>query len=179
MRDLDRMHAKETYIKRMEYFKEHPGVCRAMKLTGKLATGIVFLAYPLLLGWLLFHRAPELAGAIIVPLDGFLILTVFRWLINRKRPYEVYDTPPAIPKDKKGSSFPSRHVYSAFAIAFAFAWIGSVLEIPAVVGLAAGLALLGVLLAVIRVLSGIHFLSDVLAGAAWAVLVSVAGYVFF
>jgi membrane-associated phospholipid phosphatase len=91
----------------------------------------------------------------------------------------VYDTPPAIPKDKKGSSFPSRHVYSAFAIAFAFAWNGSVLEIPAVVGLAAVLALLGVLLAVIRVLSGIHFLSDVLAGAAWALLVSVVGYAFF
>jgi membrane-associated phospholipid phosphatase len=70
-------------------------------------------------------------------------------------------------------------VYSAFAIAFAFGWIGSVLEIPAVVGLAAGLAILGVLLAAIRVLSGIHFLSDVLAGAVWALLVSVVGYVFF
>jgi membrane-associated phospholipid phosphatase len=173
------MHAKETYIKRMEYFKEHPGICRGMELTGRIATGIVFFAYPLLLVWLLFRRAPELAGAIIVPLDGFLILTVFRRLINRKRPYEVYDTPPAIPKDKKGSSFPSRHVYSAFAIAFVFGWIGAVLAIPAVVGLAAGLVLLGVLLAVIRVLAGIHFLSDVLAGAAWAILVSVVGYVFF
>jgi membrane-associated phospholipid phosphatase len=173
------MHAKETYIKRMEYFKKHPGICRGMEFMGKLAAGIVFLAYPLLLGWLLFRRAPELAGAIIVPLDGFLILTVFRRLINRKRPYEVYDTPPAIPKDKKGSSFPSRHVYSAFAIAFAFGWIGGVLEIPTIVGFAAGLVILGVLLAVIRVLSGIHYLSDVLAGAVWALLVSVVGYVFF
>jgi membrane-associated phospholipid phosphatase len=170
------MHAKETYIKRMEYFKEHPEIRRGMEFAGRIATGIVFFAYPLLLAWLLLRRAPELAGAIIVPLDGFLILTVFRRLINRRRPYEVYDMPPAIPKDKKGSSFPSRHVYSAFAIAFAFWWVGSITQTPAVVGIAVLLAVLGVLLAVIRVTAGIHFLSDVLAGAGWAVLVSVVGY---
>jgi membrane-associated phospholipid phosphatase len=112
-------------------------------------------------------------------LDGFFILTVFRWLINRKRPYEVYDTPPAIHKDKKGSSFPSRHVYSAFAIAFAFGWIGSATQTPLVVGIAVLLTVLGVLIAVIRVLSGIHFLSDVLAGAGWAVFVSAVGYMVF
>jgi membrane-associated phospholipid phosphatase len=173
------MHAKETYIKRMEYFKEHPGIRRSMELAGRIATGIVFFAYPLLLAWLLLRRAPELAGAIIVPLDGFLILTVFRRLINRKRPYEVYDTPPAIHKDKKGSSFPSRHVYSAFAIALTFLWAGIATGVTVVVGIAILLLVLGVIIAAIRVLSGIHFLSDVLAGAGWAVLVSVVGYAVF
>jgi membrane-associated phospholipid phosphatase len=163
----------------MEYLKEHSRIRRGMEITGRIATGIVFFAYPLLLAWLLLRKAPELAGAIIVPLDGFLILTVFRRLINRKRPYEVYDTPPAIHKDKKGSSFPSRHVYSAFAIAFAFGWIGSATQTPLVVGIAVLLTVLGVLIAAIRVLSGIHFLSDVLAGAGWAVFVSAVGYMVF
>ena len=58
------------------------------------------------------------ALSIIVPLVGFVAVSVFRYIVNRPRPYEKFDMPPVIPKDTHGRSFPSRHVFSAFIIAF-------------------------------------------------------------
>jgi len=40
----------------------------------------------------------RLYKAICVPLDGFIIVTVVRTWINRKRPYEIFELPSVIPK---------------------------------------------------------------------------------
>ena len=92
-----------------------------------------------------------------------------RKTINAPRPYEVFDASPVIPKDTRGNSFPSRHAFSIFVIAMTFcaccplAWVGSVM-------LAAG-----VLLAVIRVVSGVHFPRDVVVGALLGMLAGFVG----
>ena len=158
---------KDTYVKMTGYFKNHPSQKNCLKILNKLCTLIVVVAYPLLLFYLFTLKTPELATAIIIPMNAFIILTVFRFLINRQRPYEKFQTPPAIPKDKKGNSFPSRHVFSAFMIAFTLCvygpwlWIGIVLLVVAT------------LIAVIRVVAGIHFISDVLAGFGVAAVASI------
>ncbi len=165
--------AKETYIKRMEYLREHPGRCRLLHRMNRIFEAAVFAAYVLLLAWFLLRKDALLARAVIVPLDGFLILSVFRWLIDKKRPYEVYGVPPAIKKETKGKSFPSRHIFSAFMIAMTYICLS---PWPL-----AGIALLlaGALLAWIRVASGVHFPADVLAGAACGVAAGLIGFVLF
>ena len=90
--------------------------------------------------------------------------------MDRPRPYEKFEVPPVIKKDTKGQSFPSRHVFSAAMIAMTFllmspwSWLGAVFLFVSIV------------LAVVRVVSGVHFISDVIAGIAAAVVAAVFGY---
>ena len=87
----------------------------------------------------------------------FFVVTVLRKLIDAPRPYELYSFYENAPKKKQGSSFPSRHVFSSFIIA-TLSYILS----P---WLTAAVALVGLALSVSRVLLGIHFVRDVVAGA--------------
>lgn len=161
---------KEAYQKRMAFFREHEGLTKALRVINKILTYTVFVLYPLLLIWLLLFKKELLFAAVVVPLDSFIILSVARRLIDRSRPYEYYGTPAAAAKKTCGRSFPSRHVFSAFVIAMTF--------LAASPKPAAGYALLlvGVLLAAIRFLLGVHYISDVVAGAAFGILAGVAGY---
>ena len=97
----------------------------------------------------------------------FVLVSLFRRFINAPRPYELYDFYGEPPKNKKGKSFPSRHVFSAFLIATLWVYIN-----PFV---AAASATLGVLLAISRVLTGIHFVRDVACGALIGVIAGTLG----
>ena len=137
---------------------------RALHRANKILTVVIFVAYPCLLLWLLWQKDMRLYKAICVPLDGFIIVTVVRVWINRKRPYEIFELPSVIPKDTKGHSWPSRHVFSAAVIAFTFWFV-----CPAV-GIV--FLLMTVAIAWIRVVSGVHFISDVVAGFLFAAFFS-------
>ena len=100
----------------------------------------------------------------------FVILSFMRRVINAKRPYEVYDFGVCI-DGKSGSSFPSRHAFSAFAIAVALMPSYLVLGICAVI--------MGLLLCTVRVLLGLHFVRDVAVGAFVGVLGSLIGIFIF
>ena len=105
-----------------------------------------------------YIREPWLALRICVAAAvPFAVVTVLRRLIDAPRPYELYSFYENAPKKKQGSSFPSRHVFSSFIIA-TLSYILS----P---WLMAAVALVGVALSVSRVLLGIHFVRDVVAGA--------------
>lgn len=157
---------KETYRKMTRPFRDFPKRARVLHKINKIVTALIFAAYPCLLLWLLLNRDLRLVKAVCVPLDGFIIVSVLRAVLNRPRPYEKFELPPVIPKNTKGHSWPSRHVFSAAVIAFVFLWVNP----------AAGILflLLAVLLAVIRVVSGVHFISDVGAGFVFA-----AGFALF
>jgi membrane-associated phospholipid phosphatase len=99
----------------------------------------------------------ELAKLVLITAVPFLGVSVVRRIIGAPRPYELLEFYERAPKKKSGCSFPSRHVFSVFII-------GTVLLAQ---NLPIGILLLslGVLLAVFRVLLGIHFIRDVVAGA--------------
>ena len=101
----------------------------------------------------------------------FVIVTVVRLLINAPRPYELYGFYEKKPKEKQGKSFPSRHVYSASVIAtltvFLYPILGGVM------------AVFALLLAVLRVLVGIHFIRDVVCGATIGVGAALLGVFIF
>ena len=149
---------------------------RGVSLANKVITDAVYVAYPCLLAWLGYAAATGAAGAAgmllraaLVPGISFVLVTVLRKVINAPRPYEVFDVAPVIPKDTRGNSFPSRHAFSIFVIAVTFcaccplAWVGPVMLVA------------GVLLAVIRVVSGVHFPCDVVVGALLGMLAGFVG----
>ena len=107
----------------------------------------------------------------LIPLGTFLLVTAVRAIVNAQRPYEKYDYTPVVSKSTKGKSFPSRHTVSAFIIAMAFLYVHTnigviMLCIAAAIG-------------VTRVLSGVHFIRDVVSGAAIGVVIGVLGFFVF
>ncbi len=90
-----------------------------------------------------------------------MAISLFRKVLSAPRPYEVYGFKPALDKDTKGKSFPSRHVFSIFMVAFTYFQV----SIP--IGIV--IILMGVGLAIIRVVGGVHFIKDVVSGAAVAI----------
>jgi membrane-associated phospholipid phosphatase len=155
----------------MFFLGQKPLLTGLIHMVNSILTATVFVLYPLLLVWLGLNYPEKLYRATVVPLDSFLVVTVIRCLINRRRPYEAYGIPPAIHKSTAGKSCPSRHVFSAFVIAVTFLYA----EPEPVIGVV--LILAGGVLGAIRVLTGVHYVSDVLAGAACGILAGIVGYV--
>ena len=161
---------KETYIKMTKPFRENPKLAKCLHILNKLFTGGMYLAYPLLLMYLFMIKDSMFLKALVVPASSFILLSFFRKGVNRKRPYETFEMPPIIPKKTKGNSFPSRHVFSASMIAMTFllvspwSWLGCVF------------LCLSCLLAVVRVVSGVHYISDVLAGLLVAIVWGIFWY---
>jgi PAP2 superfamily len=159
---------RETYRKMTGYFLQDEKKVRRIILANRLLTGIVFVSYPLYLISLLLKRDTLLPQAVLVPAVSFVVVTLFRKIVNEPRPYEKYDLPPVIDKDTGGKSFPSRHVFSVFVIAV------TVFVRNPVAGCI--LAMIGIMIAVIRVIGGVHTVWDVTAGAAVGILSGVIGY---
>lgn len=97
----------------------------------------------------------------------FAIVSAIRLLIDAKRPYQLYDFYDSKPKSKSGSSFPSRHAFSAFAIGTLALFTHTALGII--------LLVLGILMCACRVLCGMHFIRDVVCGAIIGAVSSVIG----
>lgn len=93
-----------------------------------------------------------LKKALVIPAIAFFVVSIFRKFFNRKRPYEKYNFKPLIPKKKKGSSMPSRHTFSAGIIAAAIS-----IKYPI---LAPFIWCLTILIAILRVLGGVHHVMD-------------------
>lgn len=156
----------ETWTKPL---RDNPRAAEALIGLNRALTTLGYVAFPLLLivqlvagSWEMALRTVITAGA------GFVSLSVFRRIVNAPRPYEVLKITPLIKKDTHGKSFPSRHTFSMFMIAFCWlAWF-----VP--VGII--LTLTGVAIAVTRVLGGVHWPRDVVAALAWAAVFSVIGF---
>ena len=159
---------KERYEKIRAWFLARPVALSAMRVLNIWLPRIVYCAYPLLLLFLLLHRDGRLLRAVLVPAVVFGAVTVLRELWNFPRPYEALEIEPLIPREKKGRSFPSRHVASAVIIAAAFWYVSPPLGVV-MAAVALGIAL-------IRPLAGVHFPRDVIAGAAFSLA---AGYIGF
>ena len=145
-----------------------PGRTRLLNLLNRLLTGLCYVLYPLLLLYLAIQWDARILRALIIPAIAFVLLSIVRKRINFPRPYQVLEIRPLIHKDTKGKSMPSRHVFCVFMIAMTYLWI-----VPRM-----GILLLavGVLLAAVRVIGGVHFPRDVLVGAAVGIAAGLLGY---
>lgn len=155
---------KETYIKMTQPFRDNPKLAGGLHNLNRICTMTMYILYPLFLVYLLVQRDDRFLKVLLVPAVSFVILSAGRYLINRKRPYEAFELPPVIPKDTKGKSFPSRHVFSAAVIAMTF------LLMSPWTWLSVLLLCVTLLEAVVRVVSGVHYISDVTAGIVIGIL---------
>lgn len=161
---------KEIYIKITQPFRDRPEMAKGIHIANKCCTLLMYVSYPALILYLYLAGDGNFLQALLVPGISFVLLTVVRALINRPRPYETFQIPPVIPKHTKGNSFPSRHVFSASIIAMTYLMASPWMWV--------GILFLGVtiILALVRVLSGVHYPSDVAAGLLIGVLAGVIGY---
>ena len=142
---------------------------REIKFVNKLLTLITYFAYPAMAAYLFVKGDERFLKVVAVPAAGFIMLTVFRKAINRSRPYEKFDIDPIIKKDTKGQSMPSRHIYSITVIAMTFLYVMPALGIVFLV--------FALILAGVRVIGGVHYPTDVLAGFLLGVLSGLPLYI--
>ena len=159
----------EQYARWTAPLRARPALLRLLLLANRLLTYLGYLLYPLLVVLVAASgNMAWLARTIAVPAASFAAVTLARARLNRPRPYEVLDIDPLIHKDTRGRSFPSRHVFSIFMIAMSWlAWC-------APVGVA--LLVLSTAMAVVRVLGGVHWPRDVVAGALVGVACGILGF---
>lgn len=161
---------EQAYERISRTFRENSNVLLWLRLANRALTLAGYIAYPLLLAlvalagdWVAFVRF------VVVPATGFTALSVFRRYYDAPRPYEVLAIDPLIEKDTMGHSFPSRHTFSLMMIACSWCvwnvWVGVVLVVCSCA------------FGAIRVIGGVHFPRDVIAGALFALLCAFVGYV--
>lgn len=159
---------KETYEKMTGIMRGNARLTKLLNILNKALTYIIFAAYPAILVYLFIADRYRLLMAIAVPAASFVLLSVFRRAVNLPRPYEVYEMPPVIPKKTKGKSFPSRHVFCVAIIGMTALYA---FETP-IIGIA--ILIIAVLMAILRVFSGVHFPRDVIAGFLCGVIMGAA-----
>lgn len=150
------------------WFNARPAAKKALRAVSVGGVAAVYLLYAWLILRLAWQRDPGLWSFLAVPAVVFVLGTGVRRAINRPRPYETLGFVPLFPKDTKGQSFPSRHCFSAACIAVAAAWVS-----PAA---AVILGLLAAVIALSRVLCGVHYISDVLGGLVFGAAASLLGH---
>ena len=164
----------ENYKTMSAYFSETKARSQTIKALHDVLPLVMYIFYPVQMIALAINNgiwSEVFLRFTLIPLCTLILVTVIRALINAKRPYEVYDYTPAVHKDTKGKSFPSRHTVCAFIIAMAFLYVNFrvgviMLVIAAIIG-------------VTRVLAGVHFIRDVISGAAIGILIGVLGFFVF
>ena len=151
------------YNKNAAFYEAHPTAKRALKLGNILLTWLFFACYGILWLYALWvdpFETRDLISILFVPLLTLLVVSVMRLAITRARPYteEGAGITPFVEKKKADNkSFPSRHLACATVISMVFLPYYPV----------AGGVLLGIsaLLGYIRFAIGLHYPSDLFAGA--------------
>ncbi|WP_418525362.1 phosphatase PAP2 family protein [Ruminococcus sp.] len=152
----------ETYKSVVGFFKRNKPCNTVLKLCYNFLPFIMFASYGILIVFMFFSDIKIFARITLSPLTVFAIVTFFRKIFNRPRPYEKFATTSVFGKNKKGESMPSRHTACAFIIAMAFMYVSIPLGIACLI--------ISALIMISRVLAGVHFISDVIAGMAISLL---------
>ena len=113
----------ETYKSIVGFFKRNKPCNTVLKLCYNFLPLIMFASYGILIVFMFFSDIKIFARITLSPLTVFAIVTFFRKIFNRPRPYEKFATTSVFGKNKKGESMPSRHTACAFIIAMAFMYV--------------------------------------------------------
>lgn len=153
------------------WFNARPAAKKLLRAVSLGSVAAVYLLYAGLAVLMMLRGNSLLWPLLAVPAVVFVLGTALRRAINRPRPYETLGFTPLFPKDTKAQSLPSRHCFSAACIAVA--------AIPVSPAAAAVLAGLAVVIALTRVLCGVHYISDVLVGLVFGAAASRLGLILY
>ncbi|MGM9941928.1 MAG: phosphatase PAP2 family protein [Bulleidia sp.] len=137
-------------------FVGHPAGVTVLKVINRTLTLLYYVFYPLFLVWMYMRDVRTGMICTLVPACGFVLCTVMRRVINAPRPYEAESITPLIRKNTVHRSFPSRHCFSAMVISCTAA--------VACVPLGIVLGCLAVVEGGIRIIGGVHYPRDIIAG---------------
>lgn len=160
---------EEQYNRMADRIRNHPEFLGALLLVNRIITVLTMASYPILLFWLWTRDQWELCyHCLLVPGVSFVVVSLYRKIYDAPRPYEQREIRPLISKDTRGKSFPSRHVFSIFMIGMTFLQVSQAAAVLLFVA--------GVFLGAIRVIGGVHYIRDVIAGAFMALLMGYLGF---
>lgn len=129
----------------------------------------VIFIYSITICYLAIIKSPKLFLFIILPAIDLAFISVLRKILNKPRPYDKLNYEPLGKyKRGKGQSFPSRHTASAFIIGMACLYINKPYGIL--------MLILAVLIAASRIISGVHYPKDVLAGGSISLVLGYIGF---
>ena len=152
-----------AYNKSAAFYNAHPTAKRAIKLGNTVLTWLFFACYGILWLYAVYvepFETRDLVKILFIPLLTLLVVSVLRLAINRPRPYTEAGAgiTPFIDKKKvDNKSFPSRHLACATVISMTF--------LPYYPIAGGCLLFASVLLGYIRFATGLHYPSDLFAGA--------------
>ena len=164
----------ESYKSMSVYFSETKTRSTTIKALHDVLPLILYIFYPIqviTLGVTEGFGSEVFLRFTLIPLGTLIVVSILRLIINAKRPYEAMDYTPAVEKSTTGKSFPSRHTVSAFIIAMAFMYLQ-----PTV---GAIMLVLAAAIGVTRVLSGVHYIRDVVGGAIIGTVIGILGFFVF
>ena len=153
----------------INFFRKNKFRCNSIKILCKYSPILVILIYIFTIAFLYLRNDKRLMLFIIIPAINLIFISVLRKILNRPRPYDVYDYEPLTNyKRGKGQSFPSRHTASAFIIGMACLYLNHTYGVIMI--------FIAVIVGITRILSGVHFPKDVMAGATISILFGVLGF---
>lgn len=163
----------ESYQNMSAFFSENKARNTTIKALHDILPLVMYIFYPVQLITLAINQDQGITSEVflrfsLIPLGTLIIISIVRVLVNAKRPYEVYNYEPAVPKKTHGKSFPSRHTVCAFIIAMAFLYVNTRIGII--------MLFIGVLIGITRVIAGVHFIRDVVFGALIGIAVGLVGF---
>ena len=144
---------------------------KALKIASAVSSLLIVLSYFAVLYLAFTNSRTEALCVVCMTAIPFFTVSLFRRFFNAPRPYELYGFYDEKPKEQKGRSFPSRHVFSGFIIGCT----AFVYSLP----LALLALILSLLLAVSRILLGIHFIRDCVCGALIGIISALIGMASF
>lgn len=151
-------------MKYVEYFREHPLLKKILLFLASFCVLWTMLVYGLLISYLFIQKIWVLFfKTLLIPLSTIILVEVIRHFVPRARPFEVHHFTPLI-EHSTGKSFPSKHATSAMIIALSLYQISPLFSFIMIIN--------ALIVGLTRILSGIHFPSDVLGGYLLAILMS-------
>ena len=162
----------EFYLNITTKLSKKPKLSNAIVRITKAITYFIYAFYPAFLAVLFFTKSPLLLKSILVPFVSFVVLSVARHYINAPRPYEkIEGLVPLYNKKTVGKSFPSRHTFSGFVIGTVALFFN--------LHIGAEVLVLSLVLAVCRILCGVHYLRDTIVGALFGIASGLIGMLLF
>ncbi|MDD3223070.1 MAG: phosphatase PAP2 family protein [Clostridia bacterium] len=145
---------RERYAALMKWGEDHSAQKKILCLLNKILPFLLAIIYGLALLLCTFVYPVLLINLILRPVLCFLFVTVVRYMLKFPRPYDVYNIMPMCDYHPgKMRSFPSRHTACAAIIAFEIFRLWNFIGLIAIV--------LAILIGLLRIVCGNHFIKDV------------------
>lgn len=156
---------KNFYTSINKFMWTHPFIKSCTHFLSRFCPYMVAIFYMLFLLKIYLDRPHNLFILAAEPIGVISITLILRIIINRQRPSEKYNLLPIDGSKKTGHSFPSIHVATSLSITLA------VLRYGPNMGLLLFTLTISIIIA--RLLSGVHYISDIIASIIIALIINI------